>query len=209
MNKLPEPTWISLQETLDIVLDRTGEDLEAVKRSLIDAFVERKIETQGRGGSYGGLVPQPEVLGAEWYGATVYWESGKLWPADGHFHGIRYVGFDQIKVRREDVTRWLESANDGDDASPPDQGRQPIEPRIGMEIINQWLQKRYDEWNGTPAGPSIQGDWDAASEKFGEGKVTRKQIVTARASVKHPKSFHLNKPGRKPSNKPGRKPSGN
>ena len=62
MNKLPEPTWISLQETLDIVLDRTGKDLEAVERALIDAFAERKIETQGRGGNYD---PPREGLGAE------------------------------------------------------------------------------------------------------------------------------------------------
>lgn len=198
MNKLPEPIWISLQETLDLVLDRTGEDPEAARRSLIDAFGARKIETRGRGRNYGGLDPQPAGLGAEWNGATVSWEKGTFCPASGYY-GTRYQSFDEIIVRRADVLRWLEIANDGDDAHPPDQGRKPNGGRIGMGVLKPWLQMRYDTWSGDPAGPSIQADWDAAREKFGPGKVTRKQIVTARASVKHPKSFQLNKPGRKPS----------
>ena len=157
MDKLPEPIWISLQETLDIVLDRTGKDLEAVKRSLIDAFAERKIETQGRGGNYGGLDPQPKVLGAEWHGATVSWEYGKLWPASGHFHGIRYVGFDEIIVRREDVTRWLESAN----STPArDSHTTPAKDKGGRDPEYDWgaFQREIMRIANTPAGLSTQRD---------------------------------------------------
>ncbi len=47
MSKLPEPNWISLQETLDLVVDRTGATAKAVEWALVDAFTDNRIVTLG------------------------------------------------------------------------------------------------------------------------------------------------------------------
>jgi len=138
MRKLPKRNWISLQETLDLVVDETNEPQEVVKPRLLEAFIDEEIETRGDGQS---------LQGSVWRSADVSWADNALnprldetekvvetpaikSPIDTLPGGVTYAEYEyderlgevlrpilrpiqsnefgQVQVRREDVVRWLD-----------------------------------------------------------------------------------------------------
>ena len=132
MSNLPESIWISLQETLGLVADKTKESQEVVKQRLVEAFIEEEIETTGDSQSFPGHLPGASITGSVWRIADVswvdnvlnpqcdatektvesdleLWKGGLTWVDELYDERLGHLyKFDQVQVRREDVVRWLD-----------------------------------------------------------------------------------------------------
>ena len=92
MGRLPKPIWISLQETLDLVVDKTKKPQEVVKPRLVEAFIDEVIETTGDCRS---LEAGPHITGSVWRSADVSWADNALNP--GLYETEKAVETPEIK----------------------------------------------------------------------------------------------------------------
>ncbi len=107
MATIPEPDWLSLDETAILVRECTGAEGSRIETALIRAFRNGNITTRGRCHFYFGHYMQLELDGHCWDRAEVDWQTSQ-------FKQGASVFLD-VEICRKDILLWL-----GDEEDPPD-----------------------------------------------------------------------------------------
>ena len=107
---LPPPSWLSLTEALDWLVEQGIPDAEA-KSALLRAFRNGEIQTRGRSKKYIGHNNQIDLLGSTWDRAEIRWATN-VFLTPGRYSETN--DFSDVDVSRSDLSGWF----GGDDIEP-------------------------------------------------------------------------------------------
>ena len=179
MATIPEPDWLSLDETAILVRECTGAERSRIEATLTRAFRNGNITTRGRCHFYFGHYMQLELDGYCWDRADVNWRTSQ-------FKQGASVFLD-VEICRKDVLVWMGYEEDLPDAingvrEIPKEREDGLETSIRLDALEAWKKL------GAATRTKYRGWYEDARSIPSRGNKTRiadTMILVYRESMEH------------------------
>lgn len=149
MATIPEPDWLSLDETANLVRECTGAEGSRIEAALTRAFRNGNITTRGRCHYYFAHEMQMELKGYCWDRAEVDWQTSKF------KQGVSI--FIDVEICRKDILLWIGYEEDTPDAIDGVM-ESPKEREDDFKIDNSLIKpETLERWN--KLGPDLQAKY--------------------------------------------------